>query len=182
MAKTKESSKPQAKTPEKNSDTSIRIIFHGSCPKLTPRGKGALEYEIGINDNTDESYLRIAGNASSGAFSTKWIAIYEIHALLENPKEDSFKAIILRELYANKSSNNHGFLAAILKAEKVLDFLPDQTSALCLKSWGSLNTKIDSLKKKDISLPDNIAVAAKKRAEKKAQLLKERQNKKDNKE
>lgn len=150
-----------------DSKPTIRILFHGSCPKLTTRGVGELEYEIGINDNTDEAYLRIAGNASSGAFSTEWIALSGIRALLENVKEQSFRAVLLRDLYFKRSSNNHGYLGAILKAEGVFISLPKQPTLMQIGGWDSLLEKIDSLKGKEISLTDHIAIAANKRAERK---------------
>ena len=155
--------------------TIIRILFHGSCPKLTPRGVGDLEYEIGINEGTDEGYLRITGNASSGAFSTDWIGINEIRDTLEKVQDQTFKAIVLSDLYLKRSSNNHGFLTAILKAEGVLTNLPQQLTIMRLESWEPLLKKIDSLKEMDISLPDHIAIAAKKRVEEKAQRMSETQ-------
>lgn len=54
-------------------ESSVKILYHGSCSKLTPRGVGDLEYEIGVDDGTGEACLRIVGNASSGAFSAKWV-------------------------------------------------------------------------------------------------------------
>lgn len=32
----------------------IRILFRGTCPKLTARGKGDLSYEIGIDEDSGE--------------------------------------------------------------------------------------------------------------------------------
>ena len=106
MAKAKESSKkdnadiakPQAETSENNSDTtrqaqthektepSLRIIFRGSCPKLPPEEKvhwamNSVSTTIPMNHT-----CVIAGNASSGAFSTSWIAIDEIHTILKIQK------------------------------------------------------------------------------------------------
>ena len=156
-------------------EPTIRILFRGSCPKLTPRGVGDLEYEIGINDDADEKYLRIAKNASSGAFSTGWVGINEIRGVLETVQDQTFKAIILRDLYKQKSNNNHGFLTAILKAEGVVANLPKQLTVMRLESWEPLLEKIDSLKVTDVSLPDHIAIAAKKRAEEKARRMAEAQ-------
>ena len=145
-----------------DAETTIRILFHGSCPKLSSRGVGNLEYEIGFDSN-DEAYLRIAGNASSGAFSNKWIPLNEIRSIHEKVEDQSFRAIVLNDLYSNQSSNNHGYLGAVLKAEGVVVTLPKQPTVLQLGEWQSLLGRIDSWKKKEISLPDHIAKAAKKR-------------------
>ena len=180
-----QSSKPvEMEQVQENADTGtiIRILYHGSCPKLTMRGVSELEYEIGVNEITDEAYLRIAGNASSGAFSMEWIAFSGIRILLENAKEESFRAVVLRDLYSKRSSNNHGYLGAILKAEGVFISLPKQPAVMQMGGWETLLKKIDSLRDEGISLTDHIAIAANKRAERKAQLLLEKQMAKDDKE
>ena len=120
-------------------------------------------------------YLRIAGNASSGAFSAEWIALSGVRVLLENVKEETFRAVVLRDLYSKRSSNNHGYLGAILKAEGVFITLPKQPAVMQMGGWESLLKKIDSLRDEGVSLTDNVAIAANKRAEKKAQLLSEKQ-------
>ena len=56
-----------------NKEPIIRILYHGSCPKLSARGAGKLEYDIGIDDGTDEASVRISGNESSGAYSSNWV-------------------------------------------------------------------------------------------------------------
>ena len=94
---------------------SVRILFHGKCPKLTPRGVGNLEYEIGIDEEKKEGVLRITRNESSGAFSTHWIGLKGIRTVVEALKGEPFRGVILRDLFTQKSSNNHGFLAAVLK-------------------------------------------------------------------
>ena len=138
-------------------ENTITILFRGSCPKLTPRGVGMLGYEIGINDETGESSLRIVKNESSGAFSTKWIAVADIRTILDGVQEKTFKAVVLRDLYLKRSSNNHGFLGGILKAEGVLEALPKQPATLMLKGWEGLLEKVDALKKKKVSLSDQVS-------------------------
>jgi len=60
-----------------------------------------------------------------------------------------------------------------LKAEGVVVNLPKQLTTMRLESWDPLLKKIDSLKAIDVSLPDHIAIAAKKRAGEKAQRITE---------
>jgi len=153
-----------------DNEPAIRILYRTNCPKLTTRGVGELQYEIGFDDTIAEAYLRIAGNASSGAFSTKWIGLNDIRSIIEKVKEESFRAIILRDLYFGRSSNNHGYLGSVLKSEGVLIALPKQPTVLRLESWDPLLEKIDSLKKTDICLPDLIAEASKKKAVKKSNV------------
>ena len=59
--------------------------------------------------------------------------------------------------------------------------LPKQPAVMQMGGWESLLEKIDSLRDEGISLIDHIAIAANKRAERKAQLLLEKQMAKENK-
>lgn len=152
--------------------TNVRILFQGTCPKLTKRGAGELTYELGIDD-AGNSCIRLAANASSGAFSHEWLSLGYIRTMLDikNEQEQTFAATVLNTLFVKRSSNNYGYLAAILKAEGVLLALVGQYTLLKLGTWEPLLQKIDSLKEKGVSLPDIIAIAAQKRAEKKAALM-----------
>ena len=171
----KEQEVTQEQKPQNNEEPTIRILYHGSCPKLSARGAGNLEYDIGINDKTDEASVRISGNESSGAYSSNWVLLKEIRNVLDNAPKKTFKAIILKELYMGKSTNNHGYLTAILKAEGVVAVMTGKQTELHLKSWDPLMDRIGSLKGEDISLPDHVGMAAKKRAEAKTKRLTERQ-------
>ncbi|GAB6145002.1 hypothetical protein [Desulfocicer niacini] len=183
-AKKKQEAKQEQES--QNEEPTIRILYHGSCPKLSTRGAGKLEYDIGIDDGSDEPCLRISGNESTGAYSTKWVTVKEIRNILDNAPKKTFKAIILKELYMGRSTNNHGYLTAILKAEGVVAVMAGKQTELHQKTWEPLMEKITSLKGKDISLPDHVGMAAKKRAEAKAKRLAEKQavakEKKENKE
>lgn len=179
---TKSAETASAENAEKTGDTEpvIRILYHGECPKLTPRGIGHLEYELGIHEKSDEAYIRIAGNASSGAYTTKWVGVNDIRDVLEKLAEEMFRAIVLQGLYKQQSTNNHGFFGAILKAEGVLLGVEKPPSMLKLGEWTGLLEKIESLKAEGVSLTDHIAIAAKERAEKRAEnLSKNKSAKKD---
>ena len=164
---------PAATSKRPIANIALKILYQGTCPKLTTRGAGQLTYEIGIDDATGNTYIRIAANASSGAFSHEWIGLGHIRTILdvETEKRHAFPASVMHPLFVKRSSNNQGYLSAILKAERVLKAIPGQASILSLNSWDSLTEKIDSLKKQKVSLTDHIAIAAKLKAEKKAQLM-----------
>lgn len=165
-------SEPSSTPPAKRqmANTTIKILYQGTCPKLTTRGRGDLTYELGIDDATGSSCLRIAANAGSGAFSHEWLGLDSIRTALtlENEQRQSFTATAMRPLFVKRSSNNHGYLAAILKAEGVLEAFPGQPVMLRLGNWEQMFEKIAVLKEKGVSLPDQIAIAAKQRAERRA--------------
>jgi len=156
----------------KEPNQNIRILYAGTCPKLTARGKGDLSYELGV-DEPGEFHVRISGNVSTGAFSNEWIALARIKSLLEHTAEQKkpFPSIVLESLFDGRSTNNYGYLAAILITKKVLVVLPVKPVLLSIGTWDTINQKIESLKEQGVSLTDHIAIANIQKAKKRAQLV-----------
>ena len=142
-----------------------RIIYHGECPKLTPRGQGVLSYEFGVNE--DEIFIRIAANSQGGTCSFEWIPLKTVEDLLENNGKESFSAVIFRKAFISKSANNHGYLAAILKAVKIIGSDPQQPAKLAYLSFDSIKDQLDHLMTED--LPDLVAADLKEREARKQQ-------------
>ena len=151
----------------------IRILHQGTSKKLTNRGRGDLSYELGIDESTGESHIRISANASSGVFSREWLAFSSIRALLARRTEPHkpFSAITLESLFTRRSANNHGYLAAVLITEAVLVALPGKPVMLNQGSWELVEKKISTLKDQGVGLTDHIAIATQKKAEQKAQQM-----------
>ncbi len=164
---TQEKASKSSQNDQHNIEPLIRILFQGSCPKLSAKGVGDLKYEIGIMESTDESCMRIAGNESSGAFSSKWVMVNDIQSILGKIKEQSFRASVLRGLYIKTSSNNAGFMASILREEGIVISIPQKPTSMQIGDWKPFLEKVDSLGKEGISLTGHIAIAAKERAAKK---------------
>lgn len=160
---------PEAKEPKKT----VRILYLGTCPKLTTRGRGDLSYELGIDETTGDSYVRISANVSSGAFSNEWLDIGRIQTLLDlkTDQQKTFSAVAMESLFLRRSANNYGYLAAVLKAEGVITVLPGKPVMLSIGEWNTIHQKIQTLKDKGVSLTDHIAIAANLKAEKRAQLV-----------
>ena len=126
---------------------------------------------MGVDDATNAAYIRIAGNESSGAYSHEWIELITVQSILAiNAEGDkSLSAICMDTLFTRRSANNCGYLAAILVTEGVLKILPGKPIMLGQGSWEQLWKKIKKLEETKVSLTDHIAIAAKQRADKKAQ-------------
>lgn len=155
--------KTEKVTETTENEPTIRILYQGSCEKLTTRGVGKLHYEIGFDELADDSYIRVTRNESSGAFSHQWIALSDIQKTIDDIDGETFQAVALRNLYLKRSSsNNHGFAASVLKAEKVIAALPKQPTVLKFESWDTLIEKIEELKKTDVDFPDTITKPVKK--------------------
>jgi hypothetical protein len=117
-----------------------------------------LSYEFGVNG---ELYIRIAANSQGGTCSFEWISLKTVEDLLENNDEKIFSAVLFRKAFVSKSANNHGYLAAILKAEKVIGSAPEQPTKLTYLSFDSIKDQLNKLKTED--LPDLVAADLKER-------------------
>ena len=95
------------------------VIKSAKAPKISARASGLLHYEVGKNDEGRYA-LRITANDTGGLFSKHWLSLDDILALLDILKDAPFKSVALRALFVRGSANNHGFLAAILRSEKLL--------------------------------------------------------------
>ena len=92
----------------------MKVTKSGECQKLS---SGTLTYELGTEDG--EQYIRVAANPGGGRFSNEWVPVKKIEELLAKAGSE-FSSTIFREVFVSKSTNNAGFLAAILKAENVI--------------------------------------------------------------
>jgi len=125
------------------------VIKSAKAPKISARASGLLHYDVGKNDEGRYA-LRITANDTGGLFSKHWLSLDDILALLDILKDAPFKSVALRALFVRGSANNHGFLAAILRAEKLLVAAepnsPFHRAGLSLSDW---STQLDELANMD---------------------------------
>jgi hypothetical protein len=66
------------------------------------------------------------GNEGGGYFSKEVVALGSVEACLAaHPQDQPFPSKLLQTAFTGRSSNNAGFLAAILRAEGLLALAPD---------------------------------------------------------
>ena len=116
------------------------VIKSAKAPKISARASGLLHYDVGKNDEGRYA-LRITANDTGGLFSKHWLSLDDILALLDILKDAPFKSVALRALFVRGSANNHGFLAAILRSEKLLVAAepnsPFHRAGLSLSDWST---------------------------------------------
>lgn len=116
------------------------VIKSAKAPKISARASGLLHYDVGKNDECRYA-LRITANDTGGLFSKHWLSLDDILALLDILKDAPFKSVALKALFVRGSANNHGFLAAILRAEKLLVAAepnsPFHRAGLSLSDWST---------------------------------------------
>ncbi|MFW5858129.1 MAG: hypothetical protein ACOCX4_09640 [Planctomycetota bacterium] len=141
-AKTKSAEESKGAKPAIPGPPMVTVVRTGTAEKLSPRGEGALTYQVGRRG--DKAYLRISGNESSGRFSREWVEVSAIRKALAGLPEgaEEFKgAVALRPAWKGQSSCNGGFGAAILKSEGVFAASddPKRKGMLRLASPGALD-------------------------------------------
>ena len=119
----------------------VTIIKTNTAQKLSPRGDGALTYNVGrIGDTV---FVRLAANSSSGSHSKEWVALKAIRRALADASQGaaSFKgAPQLNAAFVGRSSTNGGFLCAVLVAEGLLVRDAEKKGMLSLASATALDS------------------------------------------
>jgi hypothetical protein len=152
--------------------STFRIIEKSTAPKLSPRAQGSLTYHIGYEDSTKSFHFRVTTNSGGGFFSNEWVALNDILDTIENTNSDKpFKAIIFKSLYQSTGSNNHGFLAAALRAESLLLPVEKQLMSHTLGDVKAFKAAMQKLIKDKVSLEDDVAEAEKIKEAKRAELI-----------
>jgi len=154
----------------------FRIIKKSTAPKLSPTATGALTYHVASDapDATPAStYLRITANSAGGFFSNEWICLDDIlNTISENDSDTTFKAITFKHLYQSKGTNNHGFLAAALRAEKILLPVDKKVMSHTLGDPEPFLKTMQKLIKDKIDLEDDVAVEEAIKEAKRAEMIK----------
>ncbi len=181
MSKSNQSPKPNGSFRKLSSSLRIsnnatRIIKKSTRPKLAPRAKGELTYHVGHNDiskGKDKSlHLRVTENTGGGFFSNEWIGLEEVVRTIEVLDSDGpFKAVTFIPLYESSSSNNHGFLAAALRSEDILETVDGHPLSHALGDVKAFRTAMSKLIKQKVDLPDEVAGAEAIREAKREEMI-----------
>ena len=150
----------------------INILKLAYCGKVSAPKQETLTYNIGHDNEQNEFYFRVTNNAGGGFFSYEWIALATIMETIKQiPDDKPFNAQVFGSLFISQSANNPGFLAAALRAEKLL--LPVRKTKR-LHQLGSVDDFTRSLQKpikNGVSLPDEIAQLMSEKETKRAELV-----------
>jgi hypothetical protein len=98
--------------------TEFKLLRQNSAPKLRDSTQ-LVQYELGhVEGNLA---IKITANDKDGLFSSEAVLVTTIaECLIKLPTDSSFSSRVFHSTFAKQSNNNAGFLAAILRAEKVL--------------------------------------------------------------
>lgn len=94
----------------------ITLIAQHTIAKLSERAVGRMTYQIAVGAS-GTVYVSVNANEGGGCFSQEWIAMPHLRSVLA-PHLDSGKSFptsVLRAAFVSRSTNNAGFLAALLR-------------------------------------------------------------------
>ncbi len=88
----------------------LRVIKIGTCPSLTRASQ--ITYHLGLNEEDQQVYLRIAGNSGGGLFAKEGVALEAIITAIQAQGDQPITGRTLRPLFQGKSANTPGFALA----------------------------------------------------------------------
>lgn len=107
-----------------------------TAPKLGKHADGTISYKVACNTGRTALFLAVTDNSGGGYFSREYAPVARIEELLAKLDQSGFPSKLLKPAFTGKSSNNAGFLAAILHAEGLLSRDADgETKHVCNGSW-----------------------------------------------
>ncbi|WP_334189413.1 hypothetical protein [Noviherbaspirillum sp.] len=114
-------SAPTTDLPDTSSKQSFLLLKTGTASKLGKQSEGSISYDVLTDTHRQALHIVITGNDGGGYFSNETVLFSKIEACITSrEREKPFPSKTFKEAFVGRSSNNAGFLAAILHAEGLL--------------------------------------------------------------
>jgi hypothetical protein len=113
------------------------LLKSNTCKKLGVKAVGGISYQLLGDSERQNLYVRITANFGGGYFSREIVPFSAVKACLDRREADKpFPSKLFKEAFIGLSSNNAGFMAAILRAEGLLSLAPDtETQHIVAADW-----------------------------------------------
>jgi hypothetical protein len=102
----------------------LRIIKVGTCPSLTRASQ--ITYHLGLQEDDDQVYLRIAGNSGGGLYAKECVALDAIITAIQAQGDQPITGKTLRPLFRGKSANTPGFALAAARDLGLIVAMPGE--------------------------------------------------------
>lgn len=123
----------------------MQVLKKSTCPNLS--GNGTITYEIGVQKDRS-LWIRLVKSSGGGFHWTKPVPMAAIKEHLQKAKQP-FTSYALHGPFAGKSVNTSSFLAAVLRAEELIQPDKEQRLAFVFDDLDAAEKKLRSrLKKK----------------------------------
>lgn len=111
-------------------------LKNATAPKLGKHADGTISYKVACDMGRTALFLAITDNSSGGYFSREYVPFARLEELLAKLDQSGFPSKALKLAFTGRSSNNAGFLAAILHAEGLFSCAADsETKHVCTGGW-----------------------------------------------
>jgi len=127
----KQAASQQASTTTEASDKPVQpakvILVSGVATLLSPGSTTTVGYEVGHEPEQVELLIRLTGSSGGGLCSKEWFGLAQVIDLLnEQQPEKAFTSGLFKVIWNFKgSSNNAGFLAAVLRHLELTKAAPE---------------------------------------------------------
>lgn len=126
---TEPSTPADASTPEAADTQSFWLLKDGTAPKLGARAEGSINYNVLADNERQHLFIAVTGNKGGGYFSKERVDMTKIEACLDTSTfAKPFPSKTFKEAFVGRSSNNAGFLVAVLRHEELLAAAPKAES------------------------------------------------------
>ena len=127
----KQAANQQASTTTEVSDKPVQpakiILASGVATLLSPGSTTTVGYEVGHEPEQTELLIRLTGSSGGGLCSKEWFGLAQVIDLLNEQQPDKpFTSGLFKVIWNFKgSSNNAGFLAAVLRHLELTKAAPE---------------------------------------------------------
>lgn len=127
----KQAANQQASTTIETSDKPVQpakiILASGVATLLSPGSTTTVGYEVGHEPEQAELLIRLTGSSGGGLCSKEWFGLAQVIDLLNEQQPDKpFTSGLFKVIWNFKgSSNNSGFLAAVLRHLELTKAAPE---------------------------------------------------------
>lgn len=118
---------PENKASDKPALSAKVILISGVATLLSPGSTTTVGYEIGHEPEQAELLIRLTGSSGGGLCSKEWFGLAQVVDLLNEQQPDkTFTSGLFKVIWHFKgSSNNAGFLAAVLRHLELTKAAPE---------------------------------------------------------
>lgn len=105
--------------------TAYILLRSAHARKVGQRATGMIQYDLLCDVQRTSVFIRLSGNEGGGYFSREKIDFDKALECVANISSDRpLPSKVFASAFVGKSSNNAGFLAAVLREEQLLDAAP----------------------------------------------------------
>lgn len=127
VANQQTNTQPESKASDKPTPPAKVILTSGIATLLSPGSTTTVGYEVGHEPESVELLIRLTGSSGGGLCSKEWFSLTHVIDLLNEQQPDkAFTSGLFKVIWNFKgSSNNAGFLAAVLRHLELTSAAPE---------------------------------------------------------